>query len=180
MNKRSVHVGAGVALVLIAGVGTFMASRPGRPVQTAASLPRNMSLSLSRAPVGPGIYHQEFRTIMAQPIPGDRRHSSIAHSRDISVSNAWTQVGRNGVVDRRVVVTRSPTGVLIRSFENRETLNTYFVGSNTVSTEPRPGPSVGFTDADQIVNPQDLVRLARGNRFDTVRSLGTRNSTASG
>jgi hypothetical protein len=129
---------------------------------------------LSSAPLGPAIYHQEFRTTTAQPIPGDRRHWSISRSHEIGISNAWTQVGRNGVVIRRVVITRSATGVLLtRSFENRESLNIYFAGPNTISTEPRPGLSFGFTRGDQIVNPQDLVRLARHDRHDTVRSLGT-------
>ena len=162
-----------MALVLIAGVAIYRATGFGRlgSTGTPATTP---TPPLAGTPIEPGMYHQEFRTTTARPIPGDRRHWGIAPVGTEVVSNAWTLIGRGGVVIKRLVITRNPNGTLIsRSLQARGRLNTYFAGPDRVSTEPVPAASSGLASAAQLVNPQTLITWARRHGHHTVRSLGT-------
>jgi hypothetical protein len=170
MNRSGLRAGATVGLVLVVGVASYIAVSFGLPGSTGTPATTARTPALAGAPIGPGVYHQEFRTTTARPIPGDRRHWGIAPAGTEAVSDAWTLTGREGVVVKRVVSTRSPNGTLIsRSLQARGWLNTYFVGPDRVLTEPAPGP----INPAQLVNPQTLISWARHHGHHAVRSLGT-------
>jgi hypothetical protein len=155
MNRRILWASAAVAFVLVVGIAISLVASFGGlgSTRTPATTPRTSALA--SAPIEPGMYHQEFRTTTARPIPGDRRHWGIAPAGTEVVSNAWTLIGRGGIVLKRVVITRSPNGTLVsRSQQTRGRLNTYFIGPDRVSTEPVSAASAGLISAAQIVNPQ--------------------------
>ena len=174
MKRYWLWLGLVGTLAVVAGAAAIVEVNSSGSGTTSSSGPvRVASLPISSPPRGPGIYHQQFWSVMAQPIPGDRRHWSIAQSHEVALGDEWTQLGKGGQVLRRVVTMRSPNGDLVsRSLQTHHSLNTYFAKPNNVLAEPSPGPSAAFSTPSLVVNPRGLIGLARRNSKDSVRYLG--------
>jgi hypothetical protein len=107
MTHKSVYFGVAIAVVATLAAGAALADSGSRSSRSRDSF---HVVTAIQTPAGPGIVHEMFRTTYAAPIPGDRTHWSLATSTHTGFTEEWTQLGPNGAVIRRVVVTRSSSG----------------------------------------------------------------------